>query len=147
MRFKQGVVVSTKMNKTVKVVVERLKAHPKYKKRYKVSTKLYAHNENPDVKVGDKVMVVETRPISKLKRWRVVSEKEHDEMVKEHGTDTQAAKLVIKMKEYIIPYKARKKKVRKEEAPKAPEASAAPEAPKAETPAAVSPAPETPPNS
>lgn len=111
MRFKQGVVVSTKMDKTVKILIERMKAHPKYKKRYKVSTKLYAHNENPDIKVGDKVLVVETKPMSKLKRWRVISKQEHDKLIEDRGTK-QSAKVVINLKEYTIPYKTRKKKVK-----------------------------------
>lgn len=66
-----GVVVSDKMNKTIVVEVERRVPHPKFKKIVKLSTKLYAHDENGEAKVGDKVSVVETRPLSKLKRWRL----------------------------------------------------------------------------
>ena len=138
MRFKEGVVVSTKMNKTVKVVIERLKAHPKYKKRYKVSTKLYAHNENPDIKVGDKVTVMEVRPMSKLKRWKVISEKEQRDLTKEKAAAKQGAKVVINLREYTIQYKKRKKKVRKEESanPAAEAPVPAPEeTPPTETPA------------
>ncbi|OGC81394.1 MAG: 30S ribosomal protein S17 [Candidatus Abawacabacteria bacterium RBG_16_42_10] len=142
MRFKEGVVVSTKMNKTVKVVIERLKAHPKYKKRYKVSTKLYAHNENPDIKVGDKVTVMEVRPMSKLKRWKVISEKEQRDLTKEKAAAKQGAKVVINLREYTIQYKKRKKKVRKEESAK-PAAEAPVPAPE-ETPPTETPA--SPPN-
>lgn len=67
-----GKVVSAKMQKTVVVVVNRLKEHPRYKKRYVVSKRYKAHNENPEVKEGDTVLIEETRPISRDKRWRVV---------------------------------------------------------------------------
>ena len=68
----QGEVISTKMQKTVVVRVDRVFLHPKYKKRYKVSKKYKAHNILKDVKEGDKVLIEESRPISKEKRWRVV---------------------------------------------------------------------------
>lgn len=68
----QGEVVSTKMQKTVVVRVDRIVLHPKYKKRYKVSKKYKAHNTLKDIKEGDKVIIEESRPISKEKRWRVV---------------------------------------------------------------------------
>ena len=68
----QGIVVSDKMQKTVVVKVERVKEHPKYKKRYKVHKKYKAHDEKEKCKVGDKVVIEECRPISKEKRWRVV---------------------------------------------------------------------------
>ncbi|MCD6528362.1 30S ribosomal protein S17 [bacterium] len=67
-----GKVVSTKMHKTVVVSVERLKVHPKYKKRYKSSKKYKAHDEKEECKLGDKVIIEECRPISKEKRWRVI---------------------------------------------------------------------------
>lgn len=66
-----GKVVSAKMNKTVVVAVERLVKHPLYHKYVKRTTKLYAHDEKNDAREGDTVRVVETRPLSKLKRWRV----------------------------------------------------------------------------
>lgn len=69
MRTKKGTVISTKMDKTAVIKVENYKTHPKYKKRYKVSTKFYAHDENNEAKVGDVVTIYETRPLSKLKRW------------------------------------------------------------------------------
>lgn len=64
-----GVVISDKMNKTRVVLVERLKMHPKYKKYIKARKKFYAHDENNQTKVGDVVLIEETRPLSKLKRW------------------------------------------------------------------------------
>jgi len=63
----QGIVVSDKMQKTVVVKVERVKEHPKYKKRYKVHKKYKAHDEKEKCKVGDKVVIEECRPISKEK--------------------------------------------------------------------------------
>ncbi len=70
----KGVVVSTKMAKTVVVEVARLKKHPIYKKFMRITKRYKAHNENPNVAVGDRVVMVSTRPISKEKRWRVVEE-------------------------------------------------------------------------
>lgn len=71
-KVKKGTVVSTKMDKTVVVKIERTIRHPRYDKVVSRSSKLYAHSEGKDLKEGDVVTVVETRPISKLKRWRVV---------------------------------------------------------------------------
>lgn len=69
---RQGEVVSTKMQKTVTVKVNRTFAHPKFNKVITRSKKYYAHCEGHDVKEGQTVRIVETRPYSKLKRWRVV---------------------------------------------------------------------------
>jgi small subunit ribosomal protein S17 len=70
-KSREGVVVSQKMDKTAVVaVVERVR-HPKYNKFVLQTKKLYAHDEANDVNVGDRVRVTETRPLSKLKRWRV----------------------------------------------------------------------------
>src|SRR5881392_2970675 len=66
-----GKVVSGKMNKTVVVAVERTVKHPIYKKYIRRTSKLYAHDEKNDAHEGDTVRVVETRPLSKMKRWRV----------------------------------------------------------------------------
>ncbi len=71
-KIREGVVVSNKMQKTVTVKVERTMRHPQYDKVVTRAKKYYAHNENNDVQIGQKVRIVETRPISKLKRWRVV---------------------------------------------------------------------------
>ncbi|HEY8346859.1 MAG TPA: 30S ribosomal protein S17 [Symbiobacteriaceae bacterium] len=67
-----GVVTSDKMDKTVVVSVETLVEHPLYKKRIKRTKKFKAHDEHNQCKVGDKVRIMETRPLSKEKRWRVV---------------------------------------------------------------------------
>lgn len=71
----EGVVTSDKMDKTVVVRVTRLKMHPKYKKRYKVSTKFKCHDEQNQYKIGDIVVIKQTRPLSKEKRYVVVSKK------------------------------------------------------------------------
>jgi len=71
-RVLKGVVVSDKMDKTIVVAVTRLKKHPKYKKRYKVTKKYKAHDEKNECQIGDKVMIQECRPISKDKRWKVI---------------------------------------------------------------------------
>ena len=68
-----GVVVSDKMDKTIVVAVRDNVKHPLYKKVMKNTYKLKAHDENNDAHIGDKVEVMETRPISKDKRWRLVS--------------------------------------------------------------------------
>ena len=67
-----GKVVSDKMDKTVVVAIETLVRHPLYKKSIKRTTKFKAHDENNECKVGDRVLIMETRPLSKEKRWRVV---------------------------------------------------------------------------
>ena len=69
---KKGIVVSNKMQKTVVVKVDRKFSHPQYYKVIVRSKKYYAHNEQGDLQVGDQVTIVETRPLSKLKKWRVV---------------------------------------------------------------------------
>jgi small subunit ribosomal protein S17 len=66
-----GVVVSNAMNKTVVVEVERLESHGLYHRRYKRTSKYYAHDEKNACRIGDKVVIVETRPLSRMKRWRV----------------------------------------------------------------------------
>ena len=68
---RRGVVVSDAMDKTVVVRVDILKPHPKYHKMMRRSIKLHAHDEANEAKVGDTVRLVETRPLSKSKRWRV----------------------------------------------------------------------------
>ncbi|MBZ4683761.1 MAG: small subunit ribosomal protein [Fusobacteriaceae bacterium] len=71
-KVREGVVVSDKMDKTVVVLEEKMVLHPLYKKRVKKSKKFKAHDENNACKVGDKVRIMETRPLSKDKNWRVV---------------------------------------------------------------------------
>jgi small subunit ribosomal protein S17 len=81
-----GKVVSDKMEKTVVVVVDRLKEHPKYHKRFKVSKKYKAHDEQKIYHEGDVVVIEECRPISRDKRWVVVKRVEL-------GVSTKAAKV------------------------------------------------------
>jgi small subunit ribosomal protein S17 len=71
-KVRTGVVVSDKMDKTVLVRIDRKVRHPLYRKTIGRSSKLAAHDANNDAHVGDRVRVVETRPLSKTKRWRVV---------------------------------------------------------------------------
>ncbi|MBS0603770.1 MAG: 30S ribosomal protein S17 [Verrucomicrobia bacterium] len=71
-KVREGVVVSTKMQKTITVKVERTIRHPTFSKVMTRAKKYYAHSENPDVQVGQKVRIIETRPMSKLKRWRLL---------------------------------------------------------------------------
>ena len=67
-----GIVTSDKMDKTISVKVEVKVAHPVYKKRINRTTVFKAHDENNEARVGDKVRITETRPLSRLKRWRLV---------------------------------------------------------------------------
>ena len=67
-----GVVVSSKMAKTIVVKVERRVPHPRYKKIVNVSKKFYAHDAEGTAKEGDRVLIRETRPLSRLKRWELV---------------------------------------------------------------------------
>lgn len=69
MRSKTGQIVSKSGLKTVVVEVHSYKEHPKYKKRYRVSKKFHAHDEENKAQVGETVTIYETRPLSKLKRW------------------------------------------------------------------------------
>jgi small subunit ribosomal protein S17 len=71
-KTRTGVVVSNKMDKTITVAIERKVPHPIYKKYYKKTTKLMAHDEKKECSLGDKVKIMETRPLSKNKRWRLV---------------------------------------------------------------------------
>ena len=79
----QGVVVSDKMDKSIVVEVETHKRHPKYAKRIKYSNKYYAHDEKNEAKVGDVVTIMACRPLSALKRFRLISiDKKHLESIK-----------------------------------------------------------------
>lgn len=71
-KVRTGLVVSDKMDRTVIVNIETTVRHPLYGKIYKRNSKLHAHDETNDAKTGDRVKVIETRPLSKTKRWRVV---------------------------------------------------------------------------
>lgn len=70
-KSRTGVVVSDKREKTVTVAIKQSFPHPKYGKIVRKTKKLYAHDESFDAKVGDTVRVMETKPISKMKRWRI----------------------------------------------------------------------------
>jgi small subunit ribosomal protein S17 len=70
-KVRRGRVVSDRMDKTVVVSIERLIEHPLYGKRMKRTTRFHAHDEQNDCREGDLVEIVETRPLSKTKRWRV----------------------------------------------------------------------------
>ena len=74
-----GRVVSDKMDKTIVVKVERRFAHPRYKKVVRSFNKFYAHDEKNEAKAGDTVLIEETRPLSKLKRWRLTKVVERGE--------------------------------------------------------------------
>jgi small subunit ribosomal protein S17 len=76
---RSGEVISNKMTKTIVVRVERRFRHPQYKKVVTSYKKLYAHDEKSEAKVGDVVRIEETRPLSKLKRWRLVAVIERNE--------------------------------------------------------------------
>lgn len=67
-----GTVISDKMDKTITVAVETFVTHPIYKKRFKKTTKFKVHDENNEANINDKVKIMETRPLSKDKRWRLV---------------------------------------------------------------------------
>ena len=71
-KVREGNVTSNAMDKTAIVTVTTRKPHPKYRKTVAKSTKLYVHDEENTLQVGDRVRIAETRPLSKLKRWRIV---------------------------------------------------------------------------
>lgn len=82
MRTRKGIITSKSGDKTVVVTVHRYAVHPIYKKQYRISKKFHAHDEANTSQVGDEVTIVETNPISKLKKWRVASETELVELAK-----------------------------------------------------------------
>ncbi|MFQ7722930.1 MAG: 30S ribosomal protein S17 [Adlercreutzia sp.] len=71
-KVRQGVVVSDANDKTIVVAVEERKPHPIYKKMITSTKKLHAHDENNEAGIGDTVQIMETRPLSKMKRWRLL---------------------------------------------------------------------------
>ena len=71
-KTRTGTVVKNRMHKTIVVQIDRTLRHPLYGKILKVRSKLYAHDENNVAGIGDRVLVMETRPLSKLKRWRLL---------------------------------------------------------------------------
>ena len=87
-KTKVGRVVSDKMDKTIVVSVERLTRHPVYKRVLKATNKFAAHDENNDAKIGDTVLIEESRPLSATKRWRLVS-------VLSRAGEEQAAETIV----------------------------------------------------
>jgi small subunit ribosomal protein S17 len=85
-----GEVVSNKMTKTIVVRVERRVRHSKFDKVLTLSNRFYAHDEKNEAKIGDRVKIIETRPLSKLKRWRLVEivEKGIESAKVEEGSET-----------------------------------------------------------
>lgn len=71
-RILKGTIVSDKMQKTVVVEISRMKKHPKYKKYFKVTRRFKAHDETNQYHIGDKVLMQETKPMSKDKRWKII---------------------------------------------------------------------------
>jgi small subunit ribosomal protein S17 len=71
-KVREGWVTSNRMNKTIVVAVQRQFRHPRYEKMIRRTSKLYAHDDQNQCQIGDKVRVMETKPLSKLKRWRLV---------------------------------------------------------------------------
>lgn len=71
-KVRSGEVISNKMDKTIVVNVIRHVSHPLYQKKVKLSKRYHAHDENNECQIGDKVRIMETRPISRHKRWRLV---------------------------------------------------------------------------
>ena len=71
-KVREGWVISNRMDKTIVVSVERRFRHPRYEKIIRSTSKLYAHDDKNQCQIGDKVKVMETRPLSKLKRWRLL---------------------------------------------------------------------------
>jgi small subunit ribosomal protein S17 len=86
MRSKKGTVVSVSGNKTIVVEVNTYRQHSKYKKRFRVTSKFHAHDEEEKFKTGDEVTIYETRPLSKMKRWTTGSELSKELPTKKEGT-------------------------------------------------------------
>jgi small subunit ribosomal protein S17 len=90
-KTKQGIVVSDKMDKTIVVRVDDTKAHAKYGKTIRVSNKFHAHDEKKEAKVGDEVIIMETRRLSKTKNWRLLSIKKHKAVVNNASVEINEA--------------------------------------------------------
>ena len=115
-RTVQGVVVSDKNDKTIVVLVETHKRHAKYGKRVKYSKKYYAHDENNEAKNGDTVTIMETRRLSALKRFRLVSiDKKAVMSVKEAEAELKEEILEAEVKEEKQPEEPQAEEVKAEE--------------------------------
>lgn len=86
-----GSVISRAMQKTIVVKVERRVRHPFYGKEMRLAQKVYAHDEQDEAKVGDKVLIAETRPLSKLKRWRLIKVLQSGTVLKQHDSIERGA--------------------------------------------------------
>jgi small subunit ribosomal protein S17 len=84
-----GEVISAKMTKTIVVRVQRRFPHPQYKKVITAYSKFYAHDEKSEAKPGDRVLIQETRPLSKLKRWRLIEVVERGEQLAPVATEAK----------------------------------------------------------
>ena len=114
-RTVQGTVVSDKNDKTIVVLVETHKRHAKYGKRVKYSKKYYAHDENNEAKNGDTVTIMETRPLSALKRFRLVSiDKKAVMSVKEAEAELKEEILEAEVKEEKQPEEPQEEEVKEE---------------------------------
>lgn len=119
-RTVQGVVVSDKNDKTIVVLVETHKRHAKYGKRVKYGKKYYAHDENNEAKAGDTVTIMETRPLSATKRFRLVSiDKKAALSVKEAEAELKEEILEAQLEEKEAP-KAEEQKVEEVKAEEVP---------------------------
>src|SRR3954453_793386 len=98
--IKIGYVVSTKMEKTIVVKVDMLKAHKLYKRTIKRSKKFYAHDEQNSCRVGDVVRIVETRPMSKLMRWKLEEDIQKSTLVQ--GVEEKTALIFLLGTEYRV---------------------------------------------
>lgn len=87
---RSGLVVSDRMQKTVVVSIERTVMHPRYKKYLKRRTKVKAHDESNQCRVGDRVLIVESRPLSRDKRWRVSKVIERARLAEERSREASA---------------------------------------------------------
>ncbi len=90
-----GHVVSDKMKKTIVVRVDRRVRHAQYDKVMTLSSRFYAHDEKNEAKIGDRVRIVETRPMSRLKRWRLVEVMERGAEQRSLGAETKDGKVVV----------------------------------------------------
>jgi len=126
-KFRLGQVVSDKMDKTVVVAVETPKRHPLYKKTMKRVVKYKAHDEKNKCRAGDKVIIVETRPLSREKRWRVaeiVARAEVVEISPEEITQEDLAKVMPEKKPKEKPEVKAEEETKSEEAEEKPEKKA-----------------------
>ena len=112
-----GIVSSDKAEKTIVVIVQTRKTHPLYKKQYTVSKKFMAHNENNEAKMGDKVSITETRPISARKHYTLTKILERPLISQDLTVEAITKEEVVEEKTTEKPAKAVKKRAKKAEKP------------------------------